>query len=123
MSFANAIGSLHEEVPCRRLLAGRPEWSLAVVARRRREESPDTSGQRAARKRGGSWRKPESRKVSQKTYHRPRKRAARVKRRGKSPPLRPQGRRHDKPHAVQDRTGGMARPGRLFGTAQAETKG
>ncbi len=37
-----------------------------------------------------------------------RQRWVRVKRRGKSPPLRPQGRRHDKPHAVQDITGGRA---------------
>ena len=37
---------------------------------------------------------------------------ARVKRRGKSPPPRAQARGHEKPHAVQDRTGGTGPPAR-----------
>ena len=42
---------------------------------------------------------------------------ARVKRRGKSPPPRAKARGHDKPHAVQDKTGGR---GRLPGLAKEE---
>ena len=69
---------------------------------------------------GGAGESPPRRKVSQKT-NRPRFGSllggfpvmrARVKRRGKSPPPRAQVRGHEKPHAVQDRTGGIGLPAR-----------
>ena len=40
-------------------------------------------------------------------------RGVRVKRRGKSPPPRAQVRGHEKPHAVQDKTGGIGLPARF----------
>jgi hypothetical protein len=53
---------------------------------------------------------PASRTVSQKTDRPESNRGARVKRRGKSPPPREQSRGQDKPHAVQDKTGGTGCP-------------
>ena len=52
----------------------------------------------------------ERQRVSQRTYRPERLRSlrVRVKRRGKSPPPGPQGSGHEKPPAVQDRTGGTA---------------
>ncbi len=91
-------------LPCSLNRVGRG-LSLPFVARRLGEESPDTIRQRAARK-GGGWRRkpPVTESVTENIPPCRAIRAARVKRRGKSSPLRPQGKRQDKPHAVQDRT-------------------
>ncbi len=91
-------------VPCSLVRVGRG-LSLPFAARRLGEESPDTIRQRAARK-GGGWRRkpPVTESVAENIPPCGAICAARVKRRGKSSPLRPQGRRQDKPHAVQDRT-------------------
>ena len=81
------------------------------------EESPDTTGRHAPRKRGSQEPKffaTES--VTENTP--PRASEARVKRRGKSPPPQAQARGHEKPHAVQDRTGGMGRLARPQGRLQ-----
>lgn len=52
---------------------------------------------------GGDGTSHHRRKVSQKINHRRGNFLVRVKRRGKSPPLQAQARRHDKPYAVQDK--------------------
>jgi len=90
-------------------------------ARNAGEESPDTTRRHAPRKRGRAERKffaTES-VTENKPLHPPMASAqnaravkvdeARVKRRGKSPPPRAKARGHDKPHAVQDKTGGKGR--------------
>ena len=95
------------------------------------EESPDTTRRHALRKRGRAERKffaTES-VTENKPLHPPMASAqnaraakvdeARVKRRGKSPPPQAKARGHDKPHAVQDKTGGK---GRLPGLARKEIK-
>src|SRR5271163_2104427 len=79
------------------------------------EESPNTTRQHAAEKPAeGRGESPGRWKVSQRTNRREARkgRAARVKRRGKSPPPGGQPPGHDKPHAVQGQTG---TPGRLPG--------
>ena len=67
---------------------------------------------------GAPGQSPARRRVSQKTNRQRRRKTpvVRVKRRGKSPPPGAQAPGHEKPHAVQDRTG---KPGRLTREASA----
>ncbi len=89
------------------LFLARVSRPLAPPARATREESPDTTEQRARRKTGRRGRKPAATdSVTENTpaaFGRPR-----VKWRGKSPPPRWRHRGHEKPRAVQDKAGACA---------------
>ncbi|MEN9468669.1 MAG: hypothetical protein RL630_402 [Verrucomicrobiota bacterium] len=88
--------------------------SLCLSREARAERKVRTpQGSMPRRTRGRPMRKPRS--TDSVTENRPptgASRRVRVKRRGKSPPPRAQARGHEKPHAVQDRTGGTGSPAR-----------
>ena len=88
--------------------------SLGLCCEARAERKVRTpQGSMPRRTRGRPARKP--RPTDSVTENRPptgASRRVRVKRRGKSPPPRAQARGHEKPHAVQDRTGGIGSPAR-----------